>query len=209
MSMAKTALTHASHSSKIASSTATRSISIGTDMISTVVSLQKARSWHMTAAEGSNLAADNAVSLKDLFQDRTVAVFGVPAPFTGTCSNEHYPGYKQLAVELKQAGIDEIVCLSVSDPYALAGWQQALKNNNEHITFLADPKAEFAVGYGVDSLYDECSLGLRSKRFSMIVVNGFVHTFRLVEDAVTDAAQVLAEIKEIKENPGVVTVDSA
>ena len=66
-----------------------RSISIGTDMASSAISLQKPRPWYMCADEGSNQAKDNAVTLKELFgRDKTVAVFGVPAPFTGTCTRE-------------------------------------------------------------------------------------------------------------------------
>jgi peroxiredoxin len=174
-----------------------RSITIGTDMLSTVISLQKARPWSM---EGSNKAVDNAVTLKDLFADKTVGVFGVPAPFTGTCSNEHYPGYQKLAAQLREAGIHEIVCVAVSDPYAHYAWHQALANNPEEITFLADTDATFARAYGVDTLLDECSLGLRSKRFSMIVTDGTVSTFRLVEDAAGDAEVMLADLKEINEN---------
>jgi peroxiredoxin len=183
-----------------ATSTAMRSITIGTDMLSTVISLQKARPWYMSPEKGSNTAVDNAVTLKDLFANKTVAVFGVPAPFTGTCTNAHYPAYKRLAGALREAGIHEIVCVAVSDPYAHNAWQKALDNNPEEITFLADPDATFARAYGVDSLYHECSLGLRSKRFSMIVKDGSVSTFRLVEDAAGDAEVMLADLKEIHEN---------
>jgi peroxiredoxin len=192
---------------KAYTSTAMRSITIGTDMLSTVISLQKARPWYMTPEQGSNKGVDNAVTLQDLFANKTVAVFGVPAPFTGTCSNEHYPAYKKLAGELRQAGIQEIVCFAVSDPYAHHAWQQALlkhdggnNSDSEEITFLADVDADFARGYGVDTQYTECSLGLRSKRFSMIVTDGVVSTFRLVEDAAGDAEVMLADLKEINEN---------
>jgi peroxiredoxin len=181
-------------------STAVRSITIGTDMRSTVISLQKARPWSMSPEKGSNMAVDNAVTLQDLFANKTVAIFGVPAPFTGTCSNEHYPAYQRLAGALREAGVDEIVCVAVSDPYAHYEWQRALKNNLDEITFLADTEATFARAYGVDDLYHECSLGLRSKRFSMIVQDGSVSTFRLVEDAAGDADVMLADLKEINEN---------
>jgi peroxiredoxin len=179
---------------------ATRSITIGTDMLSTVISLQKARPWSMSPEKGSNKAVDNAVTLKYLFADKTVGVFGVPAPFTGTCSNEHYPGYQKLAAQLREAGIHEIVCVAVSDPYAHYAWHQALANNPEEITFLADADATFARAYGIDTILEECSLGLRNKRFSMIVTDGSVSTFRLVEDAVGDAEVMLADLKEINEN---------
>jgi peroxiredoxin len=41
---------------------------------------------------------------------------------------------------------------------------------------------------------------LRSTRFSMIVTDGSVRTFRLVEDAAGDAEVMLADLKEINEN---------
>jgi len=115
-------------------------------------------------------------------------------------SDEHIPGYKNLSHEILQAGADELVCVTVSDPYALYGWQTALKTTSDQIRFLADPDASFARAYGVDQQYDECSLGLRTKRFSMIVHNGEVCSFRIVADAAKDAEQLLEELKAIKEN---------
>ena len=177
-----------------------RSISVGTDMISSAISLQKARPWLMSAEEGSNLAKDNAVTMKELFNGKVVAVFGVPAPFTGTCTNEHYPGYKAIADEIKAEGVHEIVCYAVSDPYAHHGWSRALKNDDSKITFLADPDSSFARAYGVDKVYDDASLGARSIRFSMIVNNGTVMNFRQVDDALNDAETLLEEVKDMNEN---------
>jgi peroxiredoxin len=71
---------------------------------------------------------------------------------------------------------------------------------DDHIRFLADPDARFARAYGVDKTYDDFSLGLRTQRFSMIVHNGKVASFRIVKDAAKDAEQLLEELKEIKEN---------
>jgi glutaredoxin/glutathione-dependent peroxiredoxin len=177
-----------------------RSISIGTDMVSTVISLQKARPWYNSDAEGSNLAVDNALTLKDLFQDKMVVVFGVPAPFTGTCSLAHYPPYKKLADELLQSGVDEIVCYSVTDPYAHYNWAKSLGNDHSKIRFLADTDGSFAKAYGVDAEYTAASLGSRSKRFSMLVVNGHIHAFHIVKDATKDAETILQDVKDWKEN---------
>jgi peroxiredoxin len=177
-----------------------RTIAVGTDMLSTAVALQKARPWHNSAAEGSNLAVDNAVTLKDLFANKTVAIFGVPAPFTGTCTNEHYPGYQALAAAFCAAGVDEIVCYAVADPYAHAGWSRAMGNDDSQITFLADPAGTFAEAYGVAHAYDAVSLGARSIRFSMLVHDGNVVNFHKVEDAAGDAATLLEDLKELKES---------
>ena len=176
-----------------------RSISIGTDMISSVISLQKARPWYMDESEGSNQATDNAVPLKDIFEGKTVAFFGVPAPFTGTCTNAHYPPYKALADDFAKAGVDKIICYSVADPYALHGWANSLKNDFEKIEFLADEDASFSKAYGLELDCTAVSLGHRSKRFSMLVKDGMVNNFRIVEDATKDAPALLEEARELNE----------
>jgi glutaredoxin/glutathione-dependent peroxiredoxin len=184
----------------------TRNISIGTNLQSTAVTLQKARVWAQCASEGSNQKSDNEIKLTDLFSNgRTVVVFGVPAPFTGACTHLHYPGYATAAPQLYNAGVHSILCYSVTDPYAHHGWALSMQNNPDHITFVADPDASFAKAYGIDTNYDAVSLGTRSKRFSMIVQNGIVQTFRLVDDAATDAKEVLEELQELKENAPIST----
>lgn len=179
----------------------TRSIAVGTDMLSSVISLQKAHPWYTNDKEGSNLAADNTVTCKELFDGKTVALFGVPAPFTGTCTLEHYPGYKKLADDIKKAGADEIICYAVSDPYAHDGWSKSMGNDETKIKFYADPDGSFAKAYGIDANYDVVSLGLRCQRFSMIVKDGVVKNFRLVTcDADQDASMLLKELEELNEN---------
>jgi glutaredoxin/glutathione-dependent peroxiredoxin len=176
-----------------------RYISIGTDMRSSIISLQKSRPWYNNDTEGSNNAIDNTVYLNDLFSPtRTVVMFGVPAPFTGVCTNAHYPPYKQLADTIKGSGVDEIVCYSVSDPYSMHGWATNVLNNDPNkISFLCDPEATFAKAYGIDTIYNAVSLGQRSIRFSMIVQNGIVIAYNVVDDAATDAATILTELQEL------------
>lgn len=178
---------------------ANRSISIGTDMISSVISLQKARPWYLSDSEGSNLATDNKISLKELFDGKNVALFGVPAPFTGTCTNEHYPPYKAHVDELLKAGADKVVCYSVSDPYAHHAWAKALGNDFDKIEFLADTDGSFAKAYGLEADYAGASLGTRSKRFSMFVKDGETKIFHIVEDAKRDAEILLEGIKDLND----------
>lgn len=178
----------------------TRSITIGTDMISSVISLQKARPWFMSDSEGSNMAVDNAVSLKDLFEGKKVAIFGVPAPYTGTCTNEHYPPYKEHADTILKQGVDKLICYSVADPYSHHAWAKSLGNDFDKIEFFADADCSFAKAYGLDTDYSAASLGHRSKRFSMYVDDGSVKLFHMVEDAKKDAETLLEGIKELKDN---------
>jgi peroxiredoxin len=146
------------------------------------------------------MAVDNAVSMKDLFEGKVVAMFGVPAPFTGTCSHEHYPPYKASAKAFKEAGVDSVICYAVSDPYAHHGWSLALKNDDDDIQFLADHEGVWAKEFGVDATYADSSLGLRSIRFSMLVDNGEVVVFNVVEDATKDAELLLQQAKERTDN---------
>lgn len=176
-----------------------RSVTIGTDMISSVVSLQKARPWYNSDAEGSNKAADNAVSLKELFAGKNVAIFGVPAPYTGICTNEHYPPYQEHADTFLSQGVDKLICYSVADPYSHHAWAKSLGNDFDKIEFLADADCSFAKGYGLDCDYAAVSLGHRAQRFSMYVQDGEVKLFHIVEDASKDAETLLEGIKDLKD----------
>ena len=131
--------------------------------------------------------------MSDLFKGKKVAIFGVPAPFTGTCSLAHYPPYKTLQDQFKAKGIDEIVCYSVSDPYALYNWGKVLGNDFDKISFLADVDCEWAKSHDLDRDYTVASLGHRSARFSMIVEDGIVKSFNLVEDNADKDAETLLE----------------
>jgi glutaredoxin/glutathione-dependent peroxiredoxin len=178
--------------------TQTRSITIGTDLKPISHTWQKARPWYMTDADGSNLAKDNARSMENIFKGRTVAVFGVPAPFTGTCSNEHYPPYKAAADEFLAEGVDELICYSVADPYSHHNWGKDLKNDFDKISFAADVDCDWATEFELNRDYSGASLGHRSARFSMLVKDGVVKAFNLVDDATKDAEVLLADVKANK-----------
>jgi glutaredoxin/glutathione-dependent peroxiredoxin len=171
------------------------------------VTLQKSRPWYNSDEEGLNTKVDNEVTMTELFADKTVALFGIPAPFTGTCTKAHYPGYQQLAADFKSAGVDEIVCYTVADPYAHNAWAKSMKNNSKDITFLADPDASFAKTFVLDALsngitYADYSLGPWNPiRFSSLVVNGVVKSFHIVEDAKMDAETLLADAKAAAASP--------
>mmetsp|Transcript_20410 Transcript_20410/g.31510 ORF Transcript_20410/g.31510 Transcript_20410/m.31510 type:complete len:203 (-) Transcript_20410:63-671(-) len=178
-------------------SSTTRMISIGTDLINSDHIWQKARPWNMDGTS-SNMATDNAITMFDMFSKKTVVVFGVPAPFTGTCTNEHYPPYAKLASTFQQEGVDEVVCYSVTDPYSHDGWSKSLQNNDDDIRFVADTEGEWAKEYDLDRDYSASSLGIKSARFSMLVKDGIVKTFHEVEDALQDAETLLDDVKQNK-----------
>jgi len=131
--------------------------------------------------------------MSSLFSSKKIAVFGVPAPFTGVCTNAHVPGYKKLADEFFKKGFDAVVCYSVTDPYAHYNWSESMGVDHSKITFLADVDGSWAKEFGLDRDYGAVSLGVKSERFSMIVEDGVVKSFNVVEDAEKDAEILLSQ----------------
>ena len=120
-------------------------------------------------------------SSTELLGSGRVVLFAVPGAFTPTCSNVHLPSYVETAAQLSAAGVDRIVCLSVNDPFVMAAWG-ASQGVGPEITMVSDGNAEFteAVGMGVDA--SRAGMGMRSKRYAMVIEDGVVTTFLPEED---------------------------
>ena len=112
------------------------------------------------------------VSSSDYFAGRTVALFAVPGAFTPTCSARHLPGFVEKHDELKAKGIDEVACISVNDAFVMGAWSQFA--NAGAITMLADGNGDFARALGLDADSSRFGMGIRSKRYAMIVEDGVV-----------------------------------
>lgn len=108
----------------------------------------------------------------EIFNARNVVVFALPGAFTPTCSSNHLPGYNQSAEELRALGVDEIICVSVNDPFVMWTWGQ--DQHADNVTLLPDGNGEFT--RGMDMLVEKCNLGFgeRSWRYSMYVENGII-----------------------------------
>lgn len=90
------------------------------------------------------------------------------------------PGYVKKAEELKQQGINEIVCVSVNDPFVMAAWGK-MQSTDSKVRMLADPSAAFTKA--LDLTVDLAPLGgIRSKRYSMVVENGKVTSLQVEPD---------------------------
>jgi peroxiredoxin len=120
-----------------------------------------------------------AKTTDDLFKGRKVVLVGVPGAFTPTCHRNHLPGYAQKADELRARGVDAIAVTSVNDVFVMDAWAKA--SGGEAIEFLADGNGEFAKALGLTMDGSGFGLGLRSRRYSMVVEDGVVKTLNIEE----------------------------
>jgi peroxiredoxin len=139
----------------------------------------------------------NPVDIAKAAAGKTVAVFAVPGAFTPTCSAKHVPSYLQNYDAMKAAGVDEIWCLSVNDPFVMGAWARDQKTEGK-VRMLADGDAAFAKATGLTLDLTGKGLGLRSNRYSMLVKDGKVATLNVEAPGkfeVSDGATLLAQAK--------------
>jgi peroxiredoxin len=117
----------------------------------------------------------------DIFAGRKVVLFAVPGAFTPTCHRNHLPGFVTNAEAIKAKGIDAIAVTAVNDVFVMNAWSEA-SGGKGVIDFLADGAGKFAKALGLDMDLSEKGLGLRSKRYAMIVNDGTIE-YLAVEEA--------------------------
>jgi len=139
----------------------------------------------------------NTFELDKLTAGKKIAVFGLPGAFTPTCSAKHVPGYVEKAEEFKKAGVDEIWCISVNDPFVMGAWGRDQKTAGK-VRMMADGSADFAKATGLTFDLTARGMGVRSQRYSMLVDDGVVKSLNIEAPGkfeVSDAETLLAQAK--------------
>ncbi len=114
------------------------------------------------------------VALSDKLENRKVVIFGLPGAYTGTCSTAHVPSFMMTFDDFKAKGVDEIICVSVNDPFVMQAWGENTHATDAGITMLADAESEFTTAIGMNFSAPPVGFVNRSKRYSMLVENGVV-----------------------------------
>lgn len=107
------------------------------------------------------------------FAGKRSVLFGIPGAFTPTCHRNHLPGFLDNLDVLKARGVDQVAVLSVNDQHVMRAWAENTGGLGR-IDFLADGSCLFTRAIGMDEDKTASGMGIRCRRFSMIVDDGVV-----------------------------------
>ena len=113
------------------------------------------------------------ITTAELFGGKKVVLFSVPGAFTPTCSRQHLPSYVNNHDKIKAKGFDTIACVAVNDAFVMDAWGKAAGAEGK-IEMLADGNADWAKALGLELDLTKAGMGVRGKRFSMVVEDGVV-----------------------------------
>jgi glutaredoxin/glutathione-dependent peroxiredoxin len=136
------------------------------------------------------------MTTEQLFKGKTVVLFSVPGAFTPTCDAKHLPGFVQHAGDIKARGVDTIACMAVNDVFVMGAWGKA-GAVGDTVLMLADGNADYAKALGLELDATGFGMGVRGKRFSLVVKDGVVKQLNVEgpgEFKVSSAEHVLTQL---------------
>jgi cytochrome c peroxidase len=114
------------------------------------------------------------IALNDKLKGRKVVIFALPGAYTPTCQSAHVPSFIRTKDGFDNKDIDEIICISVNDPFVMKSWGEATGATQAGITMLADAECAFTKSIGMEFSAPPAGLIDRSKRYAMVVEDGIV-----------------------------------
>ena len=138
------------------------------------------------------------ISVKEIINNRFIVLFGVPGAFTPTCSVKHLPSYIKNYKDIHSLGVDEIICVSVNDPFVMHAWGK-FNNTQNKITMMSDVGGNLARAMGIEANFGPNLLN-RMERFSLIIKDNEIKSFIKDERGSygkTSAENMISELKNI------------
>jgi peroxiredoxin len=145
------------------------------------------------------------ITIGDRFPEATLmetTEFGEACPLSPKPVNtvEAAKGKRIVVFGLKARGVDEIWCVSVNDAYVMAAWGQD-QDAIGKIRMLGDGSAELAKKLGLDRDLTKDGMGIRSRRFSLLVEDGVVRQVNVEQPGkfeVSNAETMLTQLAPAK-----------
>lgn len=129
----------------------------------------------------------NGCSVAELTGSQRIVLFAVPGAFTPTCSDAHVPGFIALNDAIRAKGVDNIFCVAVNDPFVMKFWGEHL-NVGDAVRMLSDGNGAFTQALGMERDMRGGAMGIRSKRYAMIVNNGVVEWLGVDESGLVNSS---------------------
>ena len=121
------------------------------------------------------------MELADRLTGRKVVIFGLPGAYTGTCTSAHVPSFIRTHDKFAEKGVDEIICISVNDPFVMGAWGESTGATAAGITMAGDADGSFTRAIGLEFSAPPVGLINRSRRYAMIVDDGTVTALNIEE----------------------------
>jgi len=128
-------------------------------------------------------------SIENILKNKKSVIFGLPGAYTSVCSAKHLPGYVNNVEKYKQKGVDQIICMSVNDPFVMNAWGKE-NNVGDKILMVGDPFLNFTKAIGAEIDKSGRGLGIRSNRYTMLVDN--LKIIKIQEEKDTGSCEISA-----------------
>jgi peroxiredoxin len=152
------------------------STSIAASSVETMTAVEEVKAGDkipsMVLQEGlPDFGGKNDIDIAELIAGKKVVIFGVPGAFTPGCSKSHLPSFITAKDDLKEKGIDMVICIATNDLYVMEAWGRTSGGRDADIKFLSDGSGELTAALGLTM---ETPMMPRTKRFSLIAEDGVV-----------------------------------
>ena len=128
-------------------------------------------------------------NIENFLKNKKTVIFGLPGAYTSVCSAKHLPGYVKNSEKYKEKGIDQIICMSVNDPFVMNAWGKE-NNVGDKIIMMGDPFLNFTKAIGAEVDKSGRGLGIRSNRYTMLVDN--LKIMKIQEEKDTGSCEISA-----------------
>ena len=128
-------------------------------------------------------------NIENFLKNKKTVIFGLPGAYTSVCSAKHLPGFIKSSEKYKEKGIDQIICMSVNDPFVMNAWGKE-NNVGDKIIMMGDPFLNFTKAIGAEVDKSGRGLGIRSNRYTMLVDN--LKIIKIQEEKDTGSCEISA-----------------
>jgi len=114
-------------------------------------------------------------TVKELFQQGLIVVFGGPAPFS-RLDTEQAVQYASASSQLKELNVDRVIGLYCQDGFVVKHFADHIKQktNDSVVEFFGDGDGTFIMAYGLGHDFTNHGLSMRSERWCAVINDGKV-----------------------------------